>query len=258
MNLLPCPSCGSPAIGPKKSSSGDERNGYNFTVTIRCECGFNVSRPSREDSGGWCIDKGEAEAELITLWNKRTPITKLATESVERVPQTMIDRIRGYGRDFAFSGSFAGDMEAVADILAAAEAKPVQVSGGVFSDSDNDIIQAVASLAFSSHPRGMKYMEGIYEKLKQRLAVEDDDHRWSKMKLETCWLVELLVPGSKSLGYYHTGFTDISGNSRSTNNPNEAKKYESRRAAADIAVKLFHLQGVWTPVEHGFYVVDDK
>jgi len=116
MNLLPCPSCGSPAIGPKKSSSGDERNGYNFTVTIRCECGFNASRPSREDRGGWCIDKGEAEAELIALWNKRTPV------GIERVPQTMIDRIRGYGRDFAFSGSFAGDMEAVADILA--KAKP--------------------------------------------------------------------------------------------------------------------------------------
>ncbi len=116
--LSPCPSCGGAAIGPKKSSSGDERNGYNFTVTIRCECGFNASRPSREGRGGWCIDKGEAEAELIALWNKRTPITKLATESVERVPQTMIDRIRGYGRDFAFSGSFSGDMEAVADILA--------------------------------------------------------------------------------------------------------------------------------------------
>jgi hypothetical protein len=71
---------------------------------------------------------------------------------------------------------------------------------------------------------------------------------------EFCWLVELFLPdGGNSLGFYHTGFTDLSGNSRSTKDPFQAKRYATKAEAEAVATKLGStLQGVWRPVEHGF------
>lgn len=71
---------------------------------------------------------------------------------------------------------------------------------------------------------------------------------------EYCWLVELFRgDGSgNSLGYYHTGFTDIDGGSRSTRNVHEAKRY-TKGQAEQTAAKLGHaLHGTWKAVEHGF------
>lgn len=66
-----------------------------------------------------------------------------------------------------------------------------------------------------------------------------------------CWLVELFEPDGNSMGYYHTGFTDLGGNSRTTKNPHEARRYNKPQAEA-AAAKLHHLAGVWRAVEHGF------
>jgi len=69
---------------------------------------------------------------------------------------------------------------------------------------------------------------------------------------EFCWLVELFLPGGNSLGWYHTGFTDISNNSRSTQSPWEAKRYATKEEAERVASRMLHKQGVWRAVEHGF------
>lgn len=72
---------------------------------------------------------------------------------------------------------------------------------------------------------------------------------------EFCWLVELFLGDGtgNSLGWYHTGFTDISGNSRSTQDPLKAKRYSTWREANLVSVKLGHtLQGTWRAVQHGF------
>jgi hypothetical protein len=70
--LKQCPFCGADAKQLAKSSSGDERNGYNFTVTIACSrCSGRVQTSSRKDSGGWCDDTGQALEAAITGWNTR-------------------------------------------------------------------------------------------------------------------------------------------------------------------------------------------
>jgi hypothetical protein len=68
-----------------------------------------------------------------------------------------------------------------------------------------------------------------------------------------CWLVELFLPEGNSMGYYHTGFTGLDGfSSRTTQDANEARKYETKEDAEKVAAKLAHLQGVWRAIEHGF------
>ena len=69
--VMPCPFCGETPIGPSKSSSSDERCGYNFTATISCVCGATISKPSRHDKGGWCNDTGQAVADVVVAWNAR-------------------------------------------------------------------------------------------------------------------------------------------------------------------------------------------
>ena len=73
-------------------------------------------------------------------------------------------------------------------------------------------------------------------------------------RTEFCWLIELFLPhGGNSLGRYHTGFTDLHGNSRSTPDVYQARRYPTKEAAQAAATKLGHtLQGVWHAVEHGF------
>jgi hypothetical protein len=68
---------------------------------------------------------------------------------------------------------------------------------------------------------------------------------------EICWLVELFLPHGNSLGIYHTGFTDLSGQSLTTADPHKAKRYSKGEAEA-VAEKLQSMRGVWRAVEHGF------
>lgn len=69
--ILPCPFCGEQPIGPTQSDGSDERNGYNFAMSIVCKCGASISRSSSSDKNGWCNDEGEAEAAVIKAWNSR-------------------------------------------------------------------------------------------------------------------------------------------------------------------------------------------
>lgn len=67
------------------------------------------------------------------------------------------------------------------------------------------------------------------------------------------WLVELFEPGGNSMGHYHTGFTEfLPFESRTTRDPNQARRYATRADALKVCVRLLHMRGVWRPVEHGF------
>jgi len=80
-----------------------------------------------------------------------------------------------------------------------------------------------------------------------------DDAVLPQSRMQFCWLVELFMPGGNSMGCYHTGFTTLMpGESRTTRDPWEAKKYVTEAEAMQAADKLHHLQGVWRAVEHGF------
>lgn len=65
-------------------------------------------------------------------------------------------------------------------------------------------------------------------------------------------LVELFEPDGNSLGFYHTGWTDIDGHSRTTTDPWQAHRYCSHAEAQIVAEKLLSKRGVWRVVEHGF------
>jgi hypothetical protein len=69
---------------------------------------------------------------------------------------------------------------------------------------------------------------------------------------EFCWLVELFEPGGNSMGYYHTGFSDLAWQSRSTKDPYQARRYNSKEEAERAASELFSKAGVWRAIEHGF------
>lgn len=236
--LSPCPSCGGAAIGPKKSSSGDERNGYNFTVTIRCECGFNASRPSREGRGGWCIDKGEAEAELIALWNKRTPITKPATYRTD-VPYNYRAIAHLIGSIY-FAGDFVAETANERTLESLLREVGTRYASWAEVDEGYDKLQLPSLACWPPHD--------------SHECKKCHPDSGSNVKLETYWLVELFLPGGNSLGYYHTGFTDISGQSRATKNPHEARKYSSLENANAMAKRLHSKQGVWKAISHGFYL----
>lgn len=69
------------------------------------------------------------------------------------------------------------------------------------------------------------------------------------------WLVELFAPEGNSLGSYHTGFTDLSLASRSTQDPYQAKRYATKDQAQRVADSLLSKVGIWKAVEHGFHTV---
>lgn len=114
--------------------------------------------------------------------------------------------------------------------MAAQEAWSVAMNGGMAGD----IAHAIRKLKIATPPAPAVNAEPVAD--------------------EFCWLVELFLPhGGNSLGFYHTGFTDLSGNSRSTADPHKAKRYATKGEAEAVAEKLgFTLQGVWRAVEHGF------
>ena len=138
--LKPCPFCGGTAKNPEKSGGDDERNGYNFTMAIKCQdCGAFMSRKSREDKGGWCNDTGQAKCEVIAAWNRRAANTAPSQQQAEdadyvRVPKgvdgSMYSRSR---KTVTLSFRTHEQAEAVHDaarkaIIAAAQ--PPQVGNG--------------------------------------------------------------------------------------------------------------------------------
>ncbi len=75
-HLKNCPFCGSTPNPVRKTQSRGEYDGYNFKVMIECQCGVSVVKNSKQDSGGWCIDKGEAMQEVVSTWNNRIKLDK--------------------------------------------------------------------------------------------------------------------------------------------------------------------------------------
>lgn len=78
--LKDCPFCGGEAHDPVQSGGGDERNGYNFAVSIQCKsCGVKIVAESHQGGGGWCDDTGQAMESAISAWNSRTLATTVAS-----------------------------------------------------------------------------------------------------------------------------------------------------------------------------------
>ena len=68
------------------------------------------------------------------------------------------------------------------------------------------------------------------------------------------WLVEHFETAGNSTGRYHTGFTDLHGNSRATSDVFAAKQY-ANKAGAEAAARFLGqtMMGHWKAVEHGFH-----
>jgi len=71
---------------------------------------------------------------------------------------------------------------------------------------------------------------------------------------EVCWLVEHFHATGNSTGEYHTGFTDLHGESRRTRDPQKARRYQTQSFAEGTAEKLgATMVGQWRAVEHCFH-----
>lgn len=83
VQLLPCPFCG----GETRTSrhNGDERIGYNITVTISCNsCGASLPLVSRHDKNDWCTESAQSVTErAITAWNTRQAALSHASATAE-------------------------------------------------------------------------------------------------------------------------------------------------------------------------------
>lgn len=102
---------------------------------------------------------------------------------------------------------------------------------------------------------GSWYIEGFKAARQKYRAALANQRAEQPQQAEFCYLVELFLGDGtgNSLGWYHTGFTDLGGNSRSTQDPLRARRYPTWREANLVAVKLGHtLQGTWRAVQHGF------
>ena len=105
----------------------------------------------------------------------------------------------------------------------------------------------------TNKPFRIKEHEDAIVMLRTALAVTPDAQPVAQD--EFCWLVELFEGDGtgNSAGCYHTGFVDISGHSRTTKNPHQARRYATREQATQVAGKLCTtLPGTWRAVEHGF------
>lgn len=86
-----------------------------------------------------------------------------------------------------------------------------------------------------------------------RAPQPEQQHR-PTVRDEFCWLVELFEGDGtgNSAGWYHTGFVDIGGHSRTTGDPFKARRYDTREQAEAVAAELGPtLMGTWRAVEHG-------
>jgi len=83
VQLLPCPFCG----GETRTSrhNGDERIGYNITITISCKsCGASLPLVSRHDKNDWCTESAQSVTErAITAWNTRQAALSHASATAE-------------------------------------------------------------------------------------------------------------------------------------------------------------------------------
>lgn len=68
-----CPFCASPHQSVCIDGDQDERNGYNFTVTVACmECGGQMVEHSRKGINGWCDESRDVVRERAVMkWNRR-------------------------------------------------------------------------------------------------------------------------------------------------------------------------------------------
>ena len=104
-----------------------------------------------------------------------------------------------------------------------------------------------------------KGLDGWMRKAEQRVKNRLAHHRTAAPPPQQtpadgfCWLVELFEPDGNSMGHYHTGFTaHLAFESRTTRDPNKAKRYSTQADALLVCARLLHLKGVWRAVEHGF------
>lgn len=69
VSLLPCPFCGGKPV--KKTSSGDERDGYAEHVSYQCStCGCTRGACGDSSKGGYA-DNSKVEATALEAWNTR-------------------------------------------------------------------------------------------------------------------------------------------------------------------------------------------
>lgn len=118
-----------------------------------------------------------------------------------------------------------------------------------------DLLYLFGRASLEGHKSGQRLALAVREKMRTARAAlaQPDDKAQPVTQTEYFWLVELFEGSNgNSAGFYHTGFVDIGGYSRTTKNPHEARRYTKEQAIA-VAEKLgTTLTGTWRAVEHGF------
>lgn len=102
--LKDCPFCGGEASKPVRSSGSDERNGYNFTVSIFCKCcGVSIRCDSATDAAGWCKDTGQALENAVSAWNRRAAPAQgdAVPDGWQLVPKEPTQEMHNAARDWS-------------------------------------------------------------------------------------------------------------------------------------------------------------
>ncbi|HHA2912855.1 Lar family restriction alleviation protein [Stenotrophomonas maltophilia] len=71
IELKACPFCGAKPV--MRERSGDERNGYNTSLTVECRCGVSIDTETRNSGGLPTETVTAAKRRLRTAWNTRAP-----------------------------------------------------------------------------------------------------------------------------------------------------------------------------------------
>jgi hypothetical protein len=97
----PCPLCGSGNVSGSTTNGGDERIGYNFTHTIRCQqCGCQQSTVSKHDKNGWCNESPEKVIARATVtWNTRTAPASVDLSELREYHAKAISNLKSYADD---------------------------------------------------------------------------------------------------------------------------------------------------------------